>query len=635
MVSHSGLSPVFVYEAITAARRWQVYALRVILVLAMLIALAVVWLSGEPGSQANVQASRQFLAELGYQFYCGAAGIQLAMAFLVAPAATAGAVCVDRTRGWLAHMFVTKLSDAEIVLGKFAVRFSLIVALVFVSVPVIALVGLLGGIVPEALLILTTVTLAVSLLGCAVALALSVRASKTHEVLMVVFMIWSVWLLSVPLWVGAARSKIVPAPPEWAQKLNPFVLVYAPYVWPGYVDAKDVLVFVAALLVVSTASLVFTIRHLRRELAAPGRESRRLRALRQWVHTHLFSWWPSPTLDGSPVLWREWHRNRPSQMARTVSVLFVIAALAGVGFGIADTVTHGIDSRGNLEGVDFLTVTFGLLILSANAPTSLAEERVRGSLDVLITTPLSTLEIVLGKWWAVYRRVLPLVIVPALAGFFVAAASLDRPTWLPAQLLAGIKPVTTVDRVFVATLPSAFLLAHAAAATSFGLLLATWFKRTGRAVALSVGGFVVMSIGLIFAIMLVVRPFLEWWSRHVREMPSDVIFAVCQNLIALSPMGGQTAPFDVLTTSLAVERDFIWKLLLYQLAFLVLLAVLLLGLTLLTFNRCLDRMNESPWDRRFRFLWRVRGSTRYGTRQATAGPPRAETPDSQRALGSP
>jgi hypothetical protein len=42
-------------------------------------------------------------------------------------------------------------------------------------------------------------------------------------------------------------------------------------------------------------------------------------------------------------------------------------------------------------------VMFGLLMFAAVAPTALAEERQRGSLDVLMTTPLSTRAIVLGK----------------------------------------------------------------------------------------------------------------------------------------------------------------------------------------------------------------------------------------------
>src|SRR5271166_3045426 len=77
-------NPVFLYEAITAARRWQGYALRALLVLAMLIALAVVWLGREQGAPGNNAASRQFLAELGENFYYGAAGIQLALALLAA-----------------------------------------------------------------------------------------------------------------------------------------------------------------------------------------------------------------------------------------------------------------------------------------------------------------------------------------------------------------------------------------------------------------------------------------------------------------------------------------------------------------------------------------------------------------------
>ena len=63
----------------------------------------------------------RFLAELGEQVYYGIAGVQLSLVLLAAPAATAGSVCVDRARGWLAHMFVTPLSDTEIVLGKLAV----------------------------------------------------------------------------------------------------------------------------------------------------------------------------------------------------------------------------------------------------------------------------------------------------------------------------------------------------------------------------------------------------------------------------------------------------------------------------------------------------------------------------------
>ena len=41
---------------------------------------------------------------------------------LAAPAATAGAICLDRACGTLAHLLATDLSDPEIVLGKLAAQ---------------------------------------------------------------------------------------------------------------------------------------------------------------------------------------------------------------------------------------------------------------------------------------------------------------------------------------------------------------------------------------------------------------------------------------------------------------------------------------------------------------------------------
>ena len=114
--------PVFLCEAIAASRRRLGYVLRAILVLAMLVAMWVAWLGTRrsvPGR--TLRPMTRFLAELGEQVYNGIAGVQLALVLLAAPAATAGSVCVDRARGWLAHMFVTSLSDTEIVLGKLAV----------------------------------------------------------------------------------------------------------------------------------------------------------------------------------------------------------------------------------------------------------------------------------------------------------------------------------------------------------------------------------------------------------------------------------------------------------------------------------------------------------------------------------
>ena len=62
------------------------------------------------------------MAEVGERLFVAVVGTQLTLVLLAAPAATAGAICLDRSRGTLTHLLVTDLSDREIVLGKLAAQ---------------------------------------------------------------------------------------------------------------------------------------------------------------------------------------------------------------------------------------------------------------------------------------------------------------------------------------------------------------------------------------------------------------------------------------------------------------------------------------------------------------------------------
>ena len=92
-----------------------------------------------------------------------------------------------------------------------------------------------------------------------------------------------------------------------------------------------------------------------------------------------------------------------------------------------------------------------------------------------------------------------------------------------------------------------------------------------------------------------VRPLLDWWSNHVARIEHDTILTLEQATLALSPLGGQATPFDVLRNSWNLDRALVWRTLFLDLGFVSLVAAALLGVTLLTFNRCLGRMDESPW----------------------------------------
>ena len=146
--------------------------------------------------------------------------------------------------------------------------------------------------------------------------------------------------------------------------------------------------------------------------------------------------------------------------------------------------------------------------------------------------------------------------------------------------------------MFAGVLPSLFFLAHAAVITSFGLAMATWFRQTGRAVAVSVAAFVLMAIGWPFFVQVAFRPLLDSLAWGNRWLALDSSQKILQALIALSPIGGQTAPFDTLQNFWNANRPLSWTFLLVELAIVALAAAAFLGLTLLTFNRCMGRMNE-------------------------------------------
>jgi hypothetical protein len=223
------------------SRRWQTYAIRSFGVAALLVAMAS---RAGPSVVLSARDAGREYAWLGQSYFYAIVGVELALVMLAAPAATAGAICLDRARGTLAHVLVTDLSDPEIVLGKLAARLLPVLGLIACSWPVLAISSLLGGIDPAALTLAFAVILAVALLGCTMALAFSVWARKAHEVILATYTAWGLCLLLWPIWVGLTRSGAVGPPPRGTLLLfNPFYVALAPYADPGKAVSASVGLF--------------------------------------------------------------------------------------------------------------------------------------------------------------------------------------------------------------------------------------------------------------------------------------------------------------------------------------------------------------------------------------------------------
>jgi ABC-type transport system involved in multi-copper enzyme maturation permease subunit len=542
-----GAGPVFVYEWITASRRWQAYALRSLFVLGLLAALVVMAMG--QGEALVVRPGLRALAKLGEGLFVAVIGTQLTLVLLAAPAATAGAICLDRSRGTLTHLLVTDLTDREIVLGKLAARLVPILTLVAATLPFMELLTLLGGVDPDALLGAFLVTLGVAVLGCCLALAFSIRVRRTHEALLGTYAVWGLWLLGAPMLdqIGRVSGWF---PSVSLRTADPFLLAFAPYWQPGSVGWQDYLAFLATTLGISALLALGAVRTMRRvctrdverktvrrpRQALPGVEPRVSLASRLLGRV-------GPSLDFNPVLWREWHRNRPRRWARIVATTFVMLALT---FSLMAVFT---DLGPDLPPfVNAFQVAIGLLFLSVIAATSLAEERVRGSLDVLMTTPMETWQIVMGKWLGTYRLVLPMAILPVLVVLGVGG-----PNEKTGQ---------------VALLMVAFVLSSGAAITSLGLAMATWCPRLGRAVGLTVTLYLLVTVGWMFMIIAIRNGF----DSRGMMMGSPFFWSGMMTAI-LGP---------------AAEQD-VWAWGYFWMLIHLLTALVLLAATLATFNRCLGR----------------------------------------------
>jgi ABC-type transport system involved in multi-copper enzyme maturation permease subunit len=194
--------------------------------------------------------------------------------------------------------------------------------------------------------------------------------------------------------------------------------------------------------------------------------------------------WIEPSLDGNPVLWREWHRQRPSRWMRIVWGLYAAGALGFSVLAVVVLLRNGRPASDTVSIVVLFQVAIGLLLLTVTTATGLAEERTRGTLDVLLATPLATSDIVVGKWWGAFRRIPLLGLLPALLAAIVAA---DH------------------GRYEVCVVFPALVLSSGALVISLALALATWIARLGRVLTVAVMAFLAASIGW-FVLIVVLAP---------------------------------------------------------------------------------------------------------------------------------
>lgn len=161
-----------------------------------LLILAPQWDDSAYGGVSEVGAH---MAEMGHSLFVGLMIVEGILCALIAPALTAGAISIEREQQTLELLLLTRLTSANLVLGKMLSSLSFVIIILLCGLPVGAISFLLGGVDPAQFLWSIALIVAVVIVFGAIGIYCSSRFAKTTTAVVVAYTVCLAWLGLIPL----------------------------------------------------------------------------------------------------------------------------------------------------------------------------------------------------------------------------------------------------------------------------------------------------------------------------------------------------------------------------------------------------------------------------------------------------
>lgn len=438
------IGPVFAREMAITPRRPRTYVARAVYVLALLILMVTSWLV-----LAGTQMVRDVgdLARFGTILFQILAPLQLALVIFSSALMAASAVAQEKDRRTLELLLLTHLTNSELVLGKLMASLLHVFVLLAAAVPVFMLSALLGGVSFDQIGRAFAVTVA-SVLACgSLGSVLALWREKTFQALAMTVLALVLWLALGEMlasevlgsgWLGLSAH-------AWAVAVSPWQAILEatrPYVQRdpvlGVLGTPVNLFVVVAVLVSAVlngmALVMVRVWNPTREADARPREDETWHRQSIWSSdeeaaeaavaagrqkaalARNASAQPGRTREvwDNPVVWREirtWAYGRKILVIRLAYlVLFAMGAVA-----LCAAVNSGLPvSRADTASVLVPLFLLSLVLVNAQAVTSVTSERDGRALDLLLVSDLTAKEIVFGKLGGVFYNTKEMVFLPVL-----------------------------------------------------------------------------------------------------------------------------------------------------------------------------------------------------------------------------
>lgn len=427
------LGPVFSNELLTTARRKRYYAVRFVY---GAILLFFVWMN-DPVFRPSYSApgrsvmSIQEVARLGQALFYTLITVQTVAVIVLTPALVAGVIAEERQRKTLHYLLASRLTSAEIVLGKLGARVLHVLVFLGIGLPVLSLLSLFGGVDPRIVALAFAMTVSTALFLAALCILISTHARRPREAISLSYLVVLSWLfvpsfitiimpflggnwITIYHWIRPVNEWIAPSSPMY------LVITAGPRGFRGQAAIVEMVAWMFALQCVYgllfVLIAVLRVRPVGRNEGAEGARGwqGRLQRLSRML--------PRRECGDDAMMWKERYTSRTSALTKLVTSLVVLAALAGLayltvdygmpafaelanyGYGSESPQPNRISFNGYLRGMCTLIYVLWALAVASSASAGVTSEREGDTWTSLVSTPLNGTEILraklIGAIWA-------------------------------------------------------------------------------------------------------------------------------------------------------------------------------------------------------------------------------------------
>lgn len=449
-------------------------------------------------SMSAQSASLAELAKGASQTFRFASMAQLALMCFLAPVFTAGAITQERDAQTFNILLSTPLSNAQIVFGSLMSRLYFVIVLLLAGLPIFLMTMVYGGVTTSQVVQSFVLSGSTAILTGAIAIFIAMIGVGTRRTIFSFYIVIALYLLSVYLlgnwsltWVEASPPNLEGQRMSWLAALHPFLAlevalnqIYGPPIgrladqpslvrWAlAYPSAVYVAWTTVLAFLLTVASIFFVRRGAKTgEATFVSRLIDRFRRNPPGERTR-----PPRTVWHNPVAWRE-AKTRASG-GRVVRLVIIAGGFAGPLVLLLFHLRGGIQRALVPEWLSALIIiqfVLALIIATNAAATSMTKEKESRTMDLLLTTTLTSKYIVWGKLRGLVSFAMPLLAGPVVALLIFGGYGLGQDQSPPVVWIE-----TAVELNFL-------MLVYAAAACVLGLYVSLNSKKNVTAVMYSVG----------------------------------------------------------------------------------------------------------------------------------------------------